>query len=138
MKSTCWCVLTMGFLAAACGGGPGNTVKVTVADHGDALTAKAGDNLFTVTLTAADEAWPTRDLSVTAGLPGTTATVMNFTLDDKNADSKWGVGETLTVTEPVVNLFDPTTVGKVVNVDVSRKSNGIYYQLGSASWSPAN
>ena len=48
-------------------------------------------------------------LSVNAGLPGQTATVVNFTHNDLNGDGKLNKGESLSCKEPIVNLFEKTS-----------------------------
>jgi hypothetical protein len=131
-------LLSLAVLALTrCGPMP-QTATVAVADHADALTTGAGDNLFTLTLSEATKDFPIADISVNAGLPGQTATVVNFTHNDLNGDGKLNKGESLSCKEPIVNLFDATTVGKPVKVDLAEKENGTFFVIGGATWTPAN
>ena len=51
---------------------------------------------------------------------------------------KLNKGESLSCKEPIVNLFDGTTVGKAVSVDLTEKENGTFFGIASATWTPAN
>jgi hypothetical protein len=139
MKTMTWTSwLLLGAVAVGCGPGGPERAEISVADHADALTTKEGDNLFVLTLAKASQPYPLTDVSVNAGLPGQTATQVNFTHQDTNADGKLDQGETLTCKEPIVNLFDPTTVGKAVSVSFVDKASGTAFQVGSATWTPGN
>ena len=96
--------------SAGCGPMPmPQATRVSVADLPAALTSGGDDQLFQLTLSEADEALSISEVAVHVGLPGQTATVVNFTHDDKNNDGRLNVGETLSTREPGVNLFDSTT-----------------------------
>ena len=121
----------------ACGPLPAATV-VAVADQPAALTSGGDDVLFQLTLSDADEPINVADIEIYAGLPGQTATVVNFTHQDTNNDGKLNVGETLTTREPGVNLFDATQVGKTFNVGFSLKSStGTWVTRANSTWVPA-
>lgn len=116
-------------------------VTLGVADHPDALTTAAGDNLFTLTVTdAATLDLPIADVLVSANLPGQTATAVNFTHNDANGNGKIDSGESLSCKEPPVNLFDGTAVGKTVSVSLAvRKSgNSFLTSVGTVTWTPTN
>lgn len=130
-------VVAISFFAVACGPLPEGT-KVSVADQSAALTNNGDDVLFQLTLSEADAPISIADVNVHAGLPGQTATVVNFTHDDTNGDGKLDVGETLTTREPGVNLFDGTHVGKAFSVGFAEKDeNGVWMTRASATWTPA-
>ncbi len=137
-------VRSFGMIVAAvvgltrCGPPGPEKVESSAVDHADALTTAAGDNLFILTVTKAPKAYVLADISVTAGIPGQTATVVNFTHGDLNGDGKLDQGETLSCKEPVANLFDATTVGKAVNVAIAEKENGTFFQVSSTTWTPTN
>jgi hypothetical protein len=117
--------------------GPGPT-EITVADHPTALTTNSGDTLFTLTLTKASKGYPLASISVIGGLPGQTLTVLNYTHADFDLDGELGEGEMLSVKEPVVNLFDSTTVGQAVTVSLDEDRQGTLYSLDSTTWTPTN
>ena len=96
------------------------------------------NNLFTLTLSKAARAYGLAEISVNAGLPGQTATVVNFTLNDTNGNGKLDQGENLNCKEPPVNLFDSTSVGKAVSVSFTNQEDGTFFQIGSGTWTPAN
>lgn len=130
-------LLVVSSLTVGCGPMPEGT-KVAVADQSAALTNAGDDVLFQLTLSEADEPFAIADVSVHAGLPGQTATVVNFTHEDGNNDGKLDIGETLTTREPGVNLFDGTHVGKAFNIGFSKKNeNGVWMSKASATWTPA-
>ena len=130
-------VVTVAVLSIGCGPMPEGT-EVAVADQSAALTNSGDDVLFQLTLAGADGPISIADVNVYAGLPGQTATVVNFTHDDGNNNGKLDVGETLTTREPGLNLFDGTHVGKAFNVGFSEKSeNGMWMTKASATWTPA-
>lgn len=125
------------FLALGCGPLPMGT-EVAITDQAAALTNAGDDVLFQLTLSETDEPISLAAVNVYAGLPGQTATVVNFTHNDANSDGKLNVGETLTTREPGVNLFDATHVGKTFNVGFSLKSEGgVWVTKASAEWTPA-
>lgn len=130
-------ILALAFIAC---GPPIPQSSITLADHADALTTAANDNLFTLTLTASDEPLAVADILVSASLAGQTATAVNFTHNDTNANGKLDVGESLSCKEPPVNLFDATVVGKMVNVSLATKRSGstVLVSVASAQWTPAN
>lgn len=130
-------LVVVSLFTVACGPMPEATT-VAVSDQSAALTNAGDDVLFELTLSASDEAVSIADVNVYAGLPGQTATVVNFTHDDANSNGKLDVGEKLTTREPGVNLFDGTHVGKAFNVGFSEKSaNGTWMTRASATWTPA-
>ena len=123
----------------ACGPLP-ETVTFSVADSPDALTTGPSDNLFTLTMTKGTEAYDLADILVAANLPGQTATSVNFSHTDANANGKLDKGDALVCKEPPVNLFDPTTVGKSVKVLLTAKRSGstTLTSLASETWVPTN
>lgn len=122
----------------ACGGVMPEQVELAVVDHGDALSTGAGDKLFTLTLSTAEKSFSLNDISVNAGIPGQTPTVVEFIHTDTNGNGLLDPGETLSCSEPPVNLFDPSTLGKAVSVSFAERTDGMLFELGSATWTPAN
>ncbi len=117
-------------------GPPGRASEITLVDHADALTTTGQDVLFVITLSKATQSYESTALSVLAGLPGQSLTVMHFTLEDLNSNGKLDEGEKLTCKEPGGNVFDATTNGKSVNVSLNEKqASGTYIEIGSAIWS---
>ena len=132
-------LLTVVALAVIHCGPPGpDRVEIAVTDSADALTTAGNDNLFSVTLSKAARSYALSEISVNAGLPGQTQTVVNFTLEDGNGNGKLDPGEKLNCKEPPVNLFDANTVGKAVTVSFTDQDQGTYFQVGSGTWTPAN
>ena len=121
-----------------CGSSGPEKAEISAADHADALTTAAGDNLFILTVTKAPGAYVLAAISVTAGLPGQTATVVNFTHGDLDGDGKLDQGETLSCKEPIANLFDASTVAQAVNVSIAEKENGTFFQIASTTWTATN
>lgn len=121
-------------LLSACG--PMDSYSISVADHADALTTAANDNLFTLTLTNASAPIAVADIIVSAGVAGQTATAVNFTHNDTNADGKLDVGESLSCKEPPLNLFDGTLAGKMVQVSLASKqaNSSVLRSVASATW----
>lgn len=129
-------VTALTFLSAC---GPPMSAPLSVVDHQDPLTSAPKDNLFTLSLGASGDTYELAELLVSAGMAGGTATAVNFTLNDLNADGKWGPGESLSCVEPPVNMFDASVVSKSVNVDVAiRGSGSAYISVGHATWTPTN
>jgi hypothetical protein len=125
---------------ALAGCGPGfETMTLSITDHPDALTSSGGDNLFTLTVVQSSKSYPIGEVMVTAGLAGQTATVVNFTHNDLNGDGKLDPGESLSCTEPPVNLFASDTVGKAVNVSLDTKSGAnTLVSVAEGTWTPTN
>ena len=120
-------------------GPPGGLTEATLADHADALTTAGTDNLFTITMKATSMPPVISKLSISAGLAGQTATVMNFAADDKNGNGSLDVGESVTIKEPGVNRFDATTVGTTIVVSFTEQQTGnLYTLLASLNWKPVN
>ena len=112
-------------------------VELTAADAPEALTDKAKDKLFRLTLTKSSKSYALVDISVDVGFPGGTRTAVEWTHEDTNGDGKLDPGESLLCTEPLVNLWDPTNaVGKTATVSFAEKRNGTFFQLGSTTWNP--
>jgi hypothetical protein len=120
-------------VVSACGPMP-TMVQISVVDHPDPLTTAAKDNLFTLSLNQGAPTFELADLLLSAGLPGQTATGVNFQLNDLNGDGKLGAGESLLATEPPLNLFDATLVGQDVSINLSEKK----FVVGSTKWKPTN
>ncbi len=111
---------------------------IQVTDASQGLTSAGGDKLFALKVASAPKSYDLADVIVDVGLPGQTATAVNFTLTDANGNGKLDQGDSLVCSEPPINLFDGTAVGKTLNVHISEKApGGTYYQRGSASWVPA-
>ncbi|MHB8874526.1 MAG: hypothetical protein ACYC8T_12630 [Myxococcaceae bacterium] len=137
MKRLLLSLVSLTAIAFGCGPMPEST-SVSVADQPAALTNAGDDVLFTLTLSIADAPLAIADVNVHAGLAGQTATVVNFTHDDKNSDGKLDPGETLTTREPGVNLFDASHVGKPINIGFSEKqASGMWMTRANATWTPA-
>ena len=134
--------MTTLFAALACSscGAPGGTggstsTEITVADHADPLTSTGQDVLCVLTLSKASAGIDSAALAVFAGLPGKTLTVMNFTVNDTNSNGSLDQGETMTIKEPGRNVFDASTVGQKVSVELNQKVDANAYRLlGSATW----
>jgi hypothetical protein len=110
------------------------TIEVT--DASANLTTSPGDALFSIKLTRAPKAYAPSALMIDAGITGTTSTVMLFTHNDTNANGLLDVGETLDCTEPQKNVFDETTVGKTVNVDLNERVGGTTTGRAKGVWRP--
>lgn len=113
-------------------------VEIAVADAPEALTTKAADKLFTMTLSKASKSYPLTDISVDVGFPGATRTAVEFTHEDANGDGKLDPGESLNCTEPPVNLFDATSAGKTATVSFAERRDGTMFQVGTANWTVTN
>jgi hypothetical protein len=116
----------------------GAAASVTVADLPAALTTQPSDGLFTLTLSNASKPYVLTDLMVSAGLPGTTEMEVNFKHEDTDGGGLFDAGESLTCTEPIMNFFDGTTVGKAVKVGMAERRAGTLFTVATATWTPAN
>lgn len=138
MRTTCFYFsLVVLISCGATSDGP-EKVEIAVTNSPAALTDKSSDSLFKMTLTKTSKSYALADISVDVGLPGETANAVNFTLEDANGNGELDQGESLNCTEPPVNLWDTTTVGKTLTVNFAEKQEGTYFQLGSAKWTPTN
>jgi hypothetical protein len=115
-------------------GETGATIEVT--DAPATLTAGPGDSLFSIKLTAASKPFVPADLLIDAAVTGATGTVMVFVHNDTNRNGLLDVGESLDCSEPSVNVFDETTVGKTVNVGFSERVGGTNYSRAKGVWRP--
>lgn len=123
----------------ACSGDDGAGVTATVSDHADALTDAPGDNLATFKLATASEPYDTTLVTLTVGEAGATPLQINFTLQDGDADGKFGEGESLTLVEPGLNRFDSTSIGKTFVVSFRvEEDGGVLRQLATETWKPEN
>ncbi|MSP63833.1 MAG: hypothetical protein EXR72_26505 [Myxococcales bacterium] len=139
MRATIMAVMIAGTAACGAPGDPGpQKVEIAVGDAPEALTNMASDKLFTLTLSKASKTYALIDLSIDASLPGQTAYALEFKLNDTNGDGLLGQGESLGCTEPPKDLFNATTVGKAVSVNIAEQRAGTFYRVGSATWTPAN
>jgi len=132
-------VLVIG--ATGCGSsedsGPDH-VSIVVEDHADALTSNPSDKLFILTLSKSPKSYALADVVVYANLPGQTANQLDYTHDDGNGNGKLDVGESLQCSEPPLNIFDATTVGKSVVVGFAVPFQGTMTEVGTATWNPVN
>ncbi len=113
---------------------PSNEVDLAVDGSTSALTSKASDGLFTLTLLKSGGAYALADVMVDAQLPGETANALEFTHEDVNENGLLDQGDKLHCTEPPVNLYDEGAVGKTLNVSLAVKKDGTYFQRGSSTW----
>jgi hypothetical protein len=111
-------------------------VDLAIADASEALTSKANDKLFTLTLQKSSKSYALADISVDVGFPGETRTAVNFKHEDTNGDGLLNPGESLVCSEPPVNLWDDTRAGKVATVALAERRNGTLFQVGTVSWNP--
>lgn len=111
----------VGFASAACGGsGNESDVVVDVEDHLDPLTAQPGDNLFTIELFEADEAYPVADLAIAVNPYGGSAAPVDFELSvDANGDGAFGVGDQLVVREGSDDTYNESHSGTLFEVVVT-------------------
>lgn len=130
------------FAILACGtadsaSGP-EKVEIAVVDAPDALTSKAGDKLFKLTLTEASKSYALADISVDVGFPGETRTAVNFTIEDSNHNGLFDQGDSLNCTEPGVNLWDATSAAKTATVVIAERRDGTLFQIGTTNWTVTN
>ena len=135
--------LSVAFLVlASCGptdsSGGLEKVDIAVVDAPESLTAKAGDKLFKMTLSKTAKSYALTDISVDVGFPGGSRTAVEFTHEDANGNGKLDQGESLNCTEPPVNLFDTTSVGKTATVSFAERRDGTMFQVGTANWTVTN
>lgn len=115
--------------------GCGPLTAISLVDHPDALTRGGSDNLFTLSFNAGG--FNVALLGVAANLPGETAVPLRCT-----AAGPYDQDVTLICSEPAATLFDATTAGKWVTVELfaAKPENRRLseYTLNSLTWIPAN
>lgn len=108
--------------------------KSVLADAPDVLTAGGVDPLFTITLDPGG--FNVGLLGIAANLPNQTQTVLSCA-GTEPSPGVW----VETCFEPRVNLFDATTIGKPVTVELFAQrwqTRSREYTLGTLTWVPEN
>ena len=137
-------VLLVGSLALpACGDDlpddPDPVITISVVDHADALTDSGYDNLCDVVLTEAPAGYARINLEVRIiRLDNGGPVRADGTLNDQDGNGMLDVGESVTVTEPIVNFWDQTTVGRPLDVQLDFNSGSATSTLATGTWTPQN
>jgi hypothetical protein len=120
----------------------GDKVTFTIADAPAALTSSADDVLFVLTVKTLSPVRPyvASSVAVIVDIPGRSGMIVPCAHGDTNTDGNLDIGETLTCSEPPVDEFDATLVGKSLTVSLAERSDpsGPYQSRGTGVWKPSN
>ena len=128
----CFCCM---LCLSACGSAP--STELSLKEHSDALTDQGDDNLFALHFDVGEEAFSFARISITAKNAEGKNYELSCTHADANSDGLWQKGESVTCKEPPINVFDASSVGKAISVQVSvQGEDGIYDVIASPQWTP--
>ncbi len=130
---TLW-MSAVALLAMACG--PGEPEYETALEQLSPPTEMV-DTLVSLRMLEGVEALSLVDIEVRMQIAGQQINIVRFELtEDLDGDMKFGVGDTLSITEPV-NLYGPEAIGKEFLVTLTKKGEGnIVSVLDEHVWQP--
>ncbi len=132
MNARCSAVVLLFAILSGCG----PLTAISLVDHPDALTRGGSDNLFTLSFNNTG-GFNVAMLGVAANLAGQKSTTLRCNYDPPDQDVY-----TLVCSEPAPTLFEATTVGKWVRVELfaAKPENRrlAEYSLETVTWIPSN
>ncbi len=114
----------------------GSEVRISVVDHRDTLTSKAGDMLFVIKLIAAPKSYAKTRLDVDIIDSGHEKLLVPCVLEDMDDNLMLDPGETLHCHEETgfVDTYDRSEIGQTFKVELRE----LFVLVATSEWTPGN